>query len=220
MTDTSLLQEIDEDVRRRKIEALWRAHGRRVIAGAVLLVLATAAWSAWSHWTKTRQEASTGALMAVVLGKDSAQPPAAREAALAHIAATWPGSSPATMARFAQAELVLKAGRRDEAVALYDGLATDSRVEPLFRQLASFLSTQAQMDTGDPAQLLARLEPLQTADGAWRYSAQDLAAFLALKAGDRAKAEKLFTGLAQATDAPEAIVRRATDMLRWLKEGA
>jgi hypothetical protein len=69
-----------------------------------------------------------------------------------------------------------------------------------------------QIQTGDPGQLRARLQPL-TADGsAWRHSARELTALLDLRTGDRAAAGKLFSQLAADPAAPAGVRNRATEL--------
>jgi hypothetical protein len=88
----------------------------------------------------------------------------------------------------------------------------------MLRQLADLLSVRAQLDSGDPAVLDKRLQVL-AADGApWRYTAMEFQAFLALRAGDKGKARKIFTQLSQDSGAPDSLSARAADMLRYLSE--
>jgi len=74
------------------------------------------------------------------------------------------------------------------------------------------------MDDGDPVVLQKRLQPLLADNAPWRYSAMEDEGFLALRAGDKAKAKQVFTELAQDAGVPPGIAARATDMARFIDE--
>ena len=125
----------------------------------------------------------------------------------------------AVLARFHAAAIATKDGKSDQALALYEDLAADTQLEPLFHDLAIVLAVQSQLDKGDPSVLTTRLEPL-LAESPWRVTAKDYSAHLALKVGDRAKAKQLFTDVTQDDRASPSQKQRANDVLRWLNEGS
>ena len=219
MTQSSLLQEIDEDLQRQKMEALWKRYGVYVLGGALFIVLATAAFTSWTSWRTQVRQTATGDLMTLVDNdKDKAVDSAKRVAALKNFAESHKGVAQGTLAQLHAAALAFKDGKTDEAVKLYDALAANTDAEPVFRQLADLFSVQAQMEKGDPVVLLTRLNPLLK-DSAWRFSATELSAHLALKANDKTKATELFTALTQDAAVPTEMAQRAIDMIRWLNEG-
>jgi hypothetical protein len=216
MMESNLLQEIEEDLQRQRFEALWKRYGKHVIGLVLLIVLTTAAVTGYRSWrTRTEQSASTG-LLAIL---DANDPDKTKEiAALEDFAREHPSANQAIIARLHAASLAFKDGKKDKALALYDAIANDASIEPAFRQLADLYAVQAQLDTGDPAALQARLQPLLT-DSPYRYSAKEFSALLALRAGDKAKAKQFYQELLQESDVPKSITERAQDMLRWLGGG-
>jgi hypothetical protein len=72
-------------------------------------------------------------------------------------------------------------------------------------------------DTADPAQLTQQLRPLTDAKNPWHYSALEITAILAKRAGDTEKAKQILSGLADDLDAPQALRIRATETLAALK---
>lgn len=219
MSHSSLLQEIEEDLQRQKYEALWKRYGRYVIGAALAIVLGTAAVTSWRNHTLAQHQAATSGLLAIVndksLDKDK------RAAALETFAAANPKDSQATLARFRTAAIALKDGKTAQAVEQYDHIASDTAADPLFRELANLLAVQAQMDEGDPAALQARLQPLLASEAAWRFTAKEYSAHLALRVGDKAKAKQLFDELTQADpEIPPTLAQRAKYMATWLGEGS
>ena len=216
MTESSLLQEIDEDLQRQKIEALWKRYGLYILGGALLIVLGTGVYTSWKAWREQTRQTATADFLALVDSKEADS--AKRMTALENFAHVHEGVSQGTLAQLQAAAIALKDGKTDKAITLYDALAADTKADPLFRQLADLLSVQAQLDKGDPKALMVRLNPLLT-DSPWRFSAKEYTAHLALKAGDKPKAIELFTSLAQDASTSPALAERANDMLRWLNEG-
>jgi hypothetical protein len=65
------------------------------------------------------------------------------------------------------------------------------------------------LDAGDPAVLAARLAPLARPNEPWSASARELAALVALRAGQRDEARRALEALAADVTAPRAIRDRA-----------
>jgi hypothetical protein len=51
MTEHNLFQEVQDDLERQKLEAMWKRYGGWLIAAALAIVLATAGSTAYRSWT-------------------------------------------------------------------------------------------------------------------------------------------------------------------------
>ncbi|MDE1901445.1 MAG: tetratricopeptide repeat protein [Alphaproteobacteria bacterium] len=211
MTERNIFDELQEDFERQRLENLWKKYAPAVIAAALAIVIATAGMSAWRTWKTDRDQKLTNAYI------DAAQEDqdAAKSVDLLQkFAAAHPGTDLGAFALLRAGAQQAEQGDAAKAAASFDAVANDAKADPAFRQLGTLLSVRAQMDTGDAAALSARLDPL-TADGApWRYSALEAQAYLALRAGDTAKAKKIFTDLSQDARVPQDIAARAGDIVR------
>lgn len=214
MTQSDLIQEIEEDMQRQKVEKLWKQYGKFVIAAALAIVLATASIVGWRNYRAKVEEKATAGLMEVMDNKELEK--ADKIKALEDFAAGNRGESPSAMARLQAAALALKEGNKDRAVAIYDELSKDIKVDPLFSRLADLLAVQTLMDSGDPGQLQERLKPLTQENSPWINLAKEYSAHLYMKTGDKEKAKKLFQDLAQDKEVPVAIGKRAEDMLKLI----
>ncbi|MDD3288703.1 MAG: tetratricopeptide repeat protein [Alphaproteobacteria bacterium] len=212
MTQSNLIQEIDEDLQRKRIEKLWREHGPYVIAAAVILVLSTAVGVFWRTHRADVEQKATVELISIV--EEGGADRAKQAEALEKFTKENKGESQAIFAKLYAAARAAKEGDNDKAVALYESLSGDEKVEPLFRQLADLLIVQVKFEDKDIAALQARLQPLLNPESAWFFSAKEYSAHLALRAGDKEKAKQMFTELSQETGAPVALAARAGDMLR------
>jgi len=213
MTEHNIFQEVQEDLERQRIEALWKRYGSLIMTLALVIVLGTAGASAYRSWHAQHNQKLTDAYLEAA--KQDSNPDKAIPL-LEQFADSNPGSNQADFALLHAGALSSSKSDTAKAVLFYDAVAHDPTAEPAFRQLGDLLSVQAQMDTGDVAALSARLDPLTSEDGVWRYSALEDQAYLALKAGNKDKALKIFTTLSQDTRVPPGINARATDLMHSL----
>jgi hypothetical protein len=210
---SDIIREVDEELRRENWEILWKKYGKLAVAAAVALVLGTAGTVGWREFDRSQREKAGATFGTVIAAVENTEKPA--EAA-DMLAAYIPGAPDgyAMLARLREAKLRADAGQIEAAIALYDGLAGDSAVEPLFRDLAALYSVRMQIDSGDPIVLDARLSALAADGGPWRYTAREMRAVLAMSDGDSAAAREIFTKLADDMDAPDSLRTRAAEMLR------
>ncbi len=206
---TDIFQEVEEDVRREKLEQIWRQYGAYIIGAAAVLVLGTAGLTAWRTYESRQQaERARAFIEAATLAENN---PAEAVKAFETLAAK--SGSYALLARFREAEAVLKQGERTKAAALYDDIAADSGAQSRMRELATLKSAYLTADETSLADLRARLAPLTRADGAWRHLARELQAFAALKEGEKDSAIADFRKLADDPTAPDGVRSRAETML-------
>jgi hypothetical protein len=208
---SDIFREVDEDVRAQEYVRLWKTYGKYVIAGMVAIVVGTAGSVAWRNYTteKMRAEGDKYAAAKALLDQGKYA-----DSALAfETVGKESGAGYALVARLQAAEALIRAGKTDEAVKAYDAIAADGSYDKVYRDLATLSSVMQQLDTGDPAALKARLETLNTEENAWRFSAQEMLAALALKTGQPDTAKDLFKGLSESATAPAGIRDRAKEML-------
>jgi hypothetical protein len=209
-----IFQEIDEDIRRDRLQQLWKRYGNYVVGAALLLVLGTAAVVGWREYQDRQNQAQAQRFLAAMDQATRGEDAAAREG-FAKLAAEA-GMGYATLARLQEAALLAKGGDTAGAARTYEQIAADSRADQVFRDLATIMIVQDTIAAGDPAKLAQLLAPLMNEKNPWRHSATELSALLAQRAGDQAKAKELYTKLADDLTAPQNMRARATEMLAIL----
>jgi len=210
-----IFEEVDEEVRRDKFSRYWAQYGKLIIAGLVLVIVGTAGYVGWKQYRLNQQieySAQFSAALAQIEAKKDAEAVSGLE-----ILAKQAGGGYGILARFREATLKASTGDRDGAVAIYQAMANDGGVDSLYADLARLYAVMHQLDTGEPEALLKDLAPLLVETGAWRYSARELAALLALRMGDTEAARKEYTQLADDPKTPSGIRARAAEMLQALK---
>lgn len=197
------------------MQRLWRRYGRYATAAILAVVLATVGYIGWQKYSESRQAARAQAFSdAIALIGDA--DPAKATAAFQQLAQGGDGF--AALARFRTAALQIEAKDDAGAVATYDAIAADGAMPQPFRDAAALLAALRLVDTADPAEINRRLEPMTAAPNPWRFSALELTALSAQRAGDFTKARTIYTLLADDLETPTGLRGRAAEMLVALKE--
>jgi hypothetical protein len=188
-----IFDEVEEDFRAERARKLAQRWGGVALGVALLGVAATGGWQAW-RWNETRQASAA----AEALGRDA---PAGYR----------------TLARLRAAALKAETGDLPTALALWNEVAADGAADPLYRDLATLLGVTHALDSGDPAQLAARIAPLTTEGNPWRASAREAQALLALRSGEREEARRILEALVADTSAPQGVRERAQRVAAGLR---
>lgn len=212
----NVFREIDEELRRDRLLALWRKYGRFAIGGALAVVIIVAAKGGWEKYSR-QQTLATGVqyhTATELLGQGNED---TARAAFAMIAKEG-SEGYASLARFHEAALVSAKGDTEGAIQIYREITEDGGAPVTLRNLARILGAYRRIDREDPDTLLSELEPLTAAGSSWRHSALEITALVAIRSGERAKAREIYTRLAADPDAPEMLRQRAEEMSTALGE--
>jgi hypothetical protein len=209
-----IFSEVDEEVRRERLQKLWDRWGWAIIALAFVIVLAIAGWRGWQWWEAKRAAEAGAAFDAAITLAESGKHQDA-EAAFDKIASDSP-SGYRILARFREAaELALR--DRQAAIKAYDALAADARLGRTLQDLAAVRAGFLLVDTGSFNELQTRLEPLTAADRPFRHSARELLALAAWRAGQVATARRWFDLIMTDSETPSG-TRGRIEMLIALAE--
>ena len=196
---SDIFQEVDEEVRREKLQQLWERHSNLIVALALLVVLGVAGWRGYDWWeTKKAAESGTEFEAAVLLAEDGKQ--AEAQTAFAKIAKDG-SSGYRTLARFREAAELARSDA-PAAVQAYGALAADSSLGRSLQDLAAIRAGLILVDSAPLADLTARLEPLTSADRPFRHTARELLALAAWRNKDQAAAKRWFDLIATDAETP------------------
>ena len=187
---SDIFQEVDEEVRRDKAAEFWKKYQNLILAGAALVVLASAGFRYWQYeQEKARQAAGDQfqqALAALEAGKlDEAK------AGFDTIAAKGPSGYRA-LARMAAAGVKAQSDPQG-AIGAFDAVAGDAAIDPLLRDGARLRAALLRVDmSGEEQKGEAALTSLSTDNGPYRRVARLALGALALERKDYDDAAKLF----------------------------
>jgi hypothetical protein len=198
-----IFDEVAQDLRAERTRRFFTRYG---IAGAG----GYEAWTTYQGKAALRVSDEYLAAVRIADGPQAERGPAI--AAFERVAAEA-GPGYRTLARLRAAALKADAGDLAGASALWDSVAGDGGADPLLRDLATLTWALHHVDTGEPAQVEARLNSLAAPDNAWHPLAEEAQAVLALRQGKTDAARNLLKQLAQDVTAPNGLRGRANGLL-------
>lgn len=211
-----IFREVDEDVRRDRLFALWARWRWPVIAAAVALVGGTAAIVGWRNYTEAGAADRGSRFAAAMRFADRGEFERSARAFAAF--AEEESGAYAALARLRQAAMLAQAGDSIGAVAAYNALI-DSGADPVFVELAHVLAAQRLIDRGETRGAETRLRPIADGAGPWRHLAREAIGYAALHDGRLTEARSAFEALRDEEGAPEGARARAERMIAALGGG-
>lgn len=209
--------EVEEELRRERYQAMLRKWGPWVAGVAAAIVLGAAGYQ---YWTATSRQAADAASDAYQAAATLYEADALNEAdaAFASLADTGPRGY-ATLAMMRRAAIAQTAGDAEEAARLYEAAAERSP-DPLTRDIARYRAVLAVFDVLSLDDLNLRLEPLTRSDSAVGPLARELMAAAALRDQRWDDARRRYELLTIALDAPAGVQRRAREALAFIEQNA
>jgi hypothetical protein len=209
--DDNFLREVEEEIRRERFERLWKEYGTYFLAGAALIVIGVLGYKFVENRrvtaAQTTGERYEGAMELASTGKDGSA-----EKEFASVVADGTGGYP-ELARLQLAGVLLKQGKKAEAIAAYEELAKSANADSLLRDYAALQAASARMGEADFTELQNRLTPLMADASPWRFSARELLGVAAFKAGKADEARSTLTPLLIDQKTPQSIAERAQIVL-------
>ncbi|WP_416831383.1 MAG: tetratricopeptide repeat protein [Erythrobacter sp.] len=208
--DEILMREIDEAVRQDDAAQFFKKYGAAL--GGALAVLLVTMFGYW-YWDSTREaelERQSEAIISALDSVDANDFAGASEKVAGLVEDGSPGAR--TVARFLQAGAALEQGETARAVELYAAVVADTDAPQPLRDLALIREVSANFDDREPADIIAKLEPLAVPGNEFFGSAGELVAIAHLEAGNRDRAGALFAEIAKDEDMPETLRSRARQM--------
>lgn len=212
-----IFNEVDEAVRRERLEKIWQRYGTYIVAAALLLVAAVGGWRGYDYLQRQKaQEAGAQFEAAMTLAEAGKHQEAAD--AFAKVVKDGAGGYP-MLARLREAA---ELGSRDPkaAVAAYDTLAADAGIGQRFQDLAALRAGFLLVDTAPYNEMSRRLEPLAAPGRTFRHSARELLALSAWRHNDTATARRWAEQIISDGETPGAIRSRVEVLIAMLPAAA
>ena len=212
---SDIFREVEEDVRRERLEKLWKQNGDYVIAAVAVIVVGVGGYKLWQHYEAQQQmKASAAYAVAQQLGESGRNDQAAQ--AFATIAKHAP-SGYALTAKLAEADALLAAGKQTEAVALYKSIAEKNSAD--LGDVARIRAAWALADSATRSDLQAMLAPVNDAKSSWRFMAREILAYCDFRNGALKQAQSEYDGLVNDPNTPSVLRQRARAMISLIRTG-
>jgi hypothetical protein len=215
--DAALLQEVDEAVRKDRLDTIMQRYGRWIIGGVLAALLAFGGYLFWSH----RQDAARGEQAEELIAafeKLSSNQPRAATAELEKLVAEGDPAYRA-VAQMQEANIKAQTGDLKAAAALMAKVAADTKLDQALRDLALIRQTAFEYDTLKPEVVIARMKPMVDAKdpaSSWFASAAELSATAHYQLGQFDQAGALYGRIAKLPDVSKSLQSRSVQMAGML----
>lgn len=209
-----IFSEVDEDLRREQYARIWKRYGAFIIGVCVLVIVGASGSVAWRAWREHQREASSLLYQNIVHSGeqvDTGPTGLARAKALAAISGKLtPGYR--VLAKLQRAAALVGARQMDDATRLYRQVADDKSAPKTLRDLAAIKAAYLQADVLTLADAKSRIAALTVPENAYRFSANEILGYVALRTGDDATALSYFQSVLSDPTAPQALRARVSDL--------
>jgi hypothetical protein len=206
-TDDDLLRQVEEELRRERLEKIWKQYGTYIFIAAALIVVGVAGYKLWESRRLAAQQASGASYEdALLLLNEKKDGSAEKEF---EKLASGGSAGYRALAQLQLAGLQAKQGKKTEALATYDALAGSGSSDIMLRDFARIQAAGLLIGSADFTEIENRLTPLMADTSAWRYSARELLGLAAYKAGKMTDARSILTPLFVDQQTPQTITERA-----------
>ncbi|MBU6298659.1 MAG: tetratricopeptide repeat protein [Alphaproteobacteria bacterium] len=212
---SDIFREVEEDVRRERLEKLWKQYGDYIIAGVAVIVVGVAGFKLWQHYEAAQQLKASAAYAQAMQLSNSGKAAEATEL-FAKIVKDAP-SGYASTAKLSEADALLADGKTAQAVALYKIIADND--SSALGDIARIRAAWATADTSSKSDLQTLLAPLTDPKSGWRFMAQEILAYCDFRDGKLKLAQSEYESLANEPAAPNTLRQRADAMSSFIRTG-
>jgi len=212
---SDIFQEVDEEVRRERLNKLWEQYGGLIVTVALVIVVGIGGWRLYQWW-EAKQAAEAGKQFEAA-AQLSEQGKHDEAAALFTKLSSEGTAGYRALARFRTAQ-ELSTRDAQGAVKAYDALAADRGIGQPLQDLAEIRGALLLVDTAPYEELRNRLEPLTANDRPFHHTARELLALSAWRAGDQTASRRWIDLILTDAETPSNIRARA-EMLMALTGG-
>jgi hypothetical protein len=214
---TDIFSEVDEAVRRERLEKLWQRYGTHLIVVLVLVIAGVGAWRGYDYWQRQKAAEAGAAFEAAMTLAEAGKHQEAADA-FAKVAREGAGGY-TVLARLREAAEI---GARDAkaGVPAFDALAADAGIGQRFQDLAALRAAFLLVDTASFDEMRRRLEPLAEPKRTFRHSARELLALSAWRANDVTAARRFAEQIVNDGETPGAIRSRVEVLMAMLPAAA
>jgi len=206
-TEEAFLREVDEELRREQLLAMWKRYGILALIAIVMLLAAFGGYLFWREQSRQRAEAQGEQMSAAIADIQAGRKTDAGKKIDTLIAEGGPGYRVAAL--FTKAAIAADKGETKAAAAIYAGVAADEKLARPYRDVALIRQTLIEYDSLKPQQVIDRMKPLATEDSAFFGTAGEMTAIALLQTNRAAEAGRLLAMIARDTRTPPTLRARA-----------
>jgi hypothetical protein len=206
----AFFREVDDEVRRERVETAARRYG--VIVGVIVLLALVALGG--TLWWRSHREQVAGVrgeqLTSAMSDLNSGRSAQATKTLQTLVDSGDKGYAP--LARMLLADMAVKDGKPAEASKAFLALSNDSSVPKDLRDVALLRATSLDFDRIAPGEVVNRLKPLAVPGNAWYGSAGELTGIAYMRMNQPKQAGAMFAAVAREKTVPASIRSRVAQL--------
>jgi hypothetical protein len=206
----AFLREVDENLRRDRMETFARTYGKWLVALVILFLIAVGGYLFWQNKQKEKAAAQSEQLTSIYNQVGNGGVEGAKKTLQPLESAN--NDVVRALALLTEAAIALESNDRNTALAKYRAISADKGIPDPYRDLALIRTTALEFDQLKGADVVSRLAPLTKPGEPWFGSAGELTAMAYLKDGQKDKAARLFAAIAGDQQVPDTVRNRAAQI--------
>ena len=206
----TFLKEVDDELRRAQITNFFTRYGLWIITAVVLILGGVGGWIWWSGRQSAERETAGETLITAMSQVEAGNQSAIAAQAQLNTLAQDDIEGYRAGALFARATVQAQAGNVPAAVATLRAIGDDQTLDQVYRDAALIRRTQLEFDSLQPQEVIRRLTPLATGNGAWAGAAGEMVGAAHLKMNRPDLAGPVFVRIARDAKAPSSLRERAS----------
>lgn len=210
---SDIFSEIDEDLRRDRLKALWQRHQWLIVGSAALVIVSVGGWRGYGAWQASQADANGDRYLAAIELAQAGKHDEAIEAFGKLVSLNTSGY--AALAALRRAGELAASGKASEAIGGFDAISADNRQPASLRSIALLRSAYLLIDKA-PGEVASRLMSLNQPTNPFRHAAREALGLASYKSADLASAKRYFESLITDPEAPAGMRNRGNLMLTLL----
>lgn len=207
LVSDEFIREVDEDIRQRQINDLWKKYGKFVVGIAVGVVAIVAGRAIYTSVIESKYS-EQASLYSQAISMNDAEISSALDPLLNSDVEAYE-----ILATFKKAEIAISNDDRAEAITILDQFAASSSVAKVYKDMATIQAALLELDTASVDQIRSRLSLILNSDSKYQYFAAEIMALSELRAGDSGAAKSRLEALINDENASGSIKTRAEQYL-------
>ncbi len=213
---TDIFHEVEEEVRREKLQKLWEQYGNYIIAVVLVAVVAFAGWQFWKYYdAKQRAEAAAAYQAAHVAAANKEYDTALQS--FDKLAQDSPAGYE-ELSALSAVNTLAASGKTGEAITAYKAFA--EKYNDSFGDAARIRAGWLMVEGTSLADMTAFLKSVSERADGYGPAAREILAYAQYRAGNLSDAQKSFEALASDPEATQGVAQRAQAMATYIKAGA
>ena len=209
-SNEAFFREVDDEVRRERVEKAARRYG--VIVGVIVL-LALIAFGGTLWWRSHQQDIAGEKGEKIVQAMSSLTAGNEADARKQLQALADEGSKGyAPLSRMLLADMLVRDGKLPEASAAFAKIAADGSVPQQLRDVAVLRGTTLDFDKLPPAEVVKRLKPLAVPGNPWFGSAGEMTGIAYMKLNQPKQAGAMFVAMTKDKSVPASLRSRVAQL--------